>query len=69
MNVGVNETPEIQKALLNDRNIRWASWIKTRLEKLGTMFIAVGAAHLAGKDSVQDYVTQQKIGTVTRVQY
>jgi uncharacterized protein YbaP (TraB family) len=53
MNEGLDATPEIAKVLLLDRNIRWAQWIADRMKKPGTAFVAVGAGHLAGKDSVQ----------------
>ena len=49
MNDGVKDTPELAKTLLYDRNARWAQWIKTRLANPGTVFIAVGAGHLAGQ--------------------
>ena len=45
--------PEIKKVLLTDRNQRWAGWIAKRMEQPGTVFLAVGAGHLAGKESVQ----------------
>jgi hypothetical protein len=35
-----------------ERNARWADWIRARMQTPGTVFIAVGAGHLAGKDSV-----------------
>jgi uncharacterized protein YbaP (TraB family) len=35
------------------RNARWASWIANRLKTPGTVFVAVGAGHLSGPDSVQ----------------
>jgi len=38
--------------LLTERNRRWAAWIKARMAKPGTVFLAVGAGHLAGSDSV-----------------
>jgi uncharacterized protein YbaP (TraB family) len=53
MNRGMAETPELREVLLGDRNATWAKWIKTRLEKPGTVFMAVGAGHLTGHDSVQ----------------
>lgn len=53
MNESIDENPEIGKILLSDRNARWAQWIKTRLDKPGVVFVAVGAGHLAGPDSVQ----------------
>lgn len=54
MNEALEATPELADALLYQRNARWAQWIKARLEQPGTVFVAVGAGHLAGKNSVQD---------------
>jgi hypothetical protein len=34
----------------------------------GTVFVAVGAGHLAGEGSVQDFLTQRGL-TVTRINY
>ena len=53
LNESLTETPELGKILLADRNARWAAWIKARLAKPGTVFVAVGAGHLAGPQSVQ----------------
>ena len=53
MNESMRETPRLAKVLLADRNLRWAGWIKSRLAQPGTVFVAVGAGHLAGTDSVQ----------------
>jgi uncharacterized protein YbaP (TraB family) len=36
-----------------ERNARWAHWIADRLKTPGTVFVAVGAGHLSGPDSVQ----------------
>lgn len=47
------EAPDIYKALLTDRNVGFADQIQTLLAGSGTAFVAVGAAHLAGPDSVQ----------------
>ena len=47
------DEPAIYRALLADRNTNWAGQIQTLLNGSGTAFIAVGAAHLAGPDSVQ----------------
>lgn len=49
-----DESPALTKMLLTDRNRNWATWIENRLKAPGTVFVAVGAAHLAGKDSVQN---------------
>ena len=46
-------TPVLARVLLKERNVRWAEWIAARLAKPGKVFVAVGAAHLAGPDSVQ----------------
>lgn len=52
--------------LLIDRNANWAGWIEARLNQPGTVFIAVGAGHLAGAGSVQDQLQQRGL-TVTRI--
>lgn len=46
-------SPALYQAVLADRNTDWANQIQTLLEGSGTAFIAVGAAHLTGDDSVQ----------------
>ena len=65
MNEGMSD-PAVAEALLYKRNANWAEWIDTRLDTPGTVFIAVGAGHLAGAKSVQDYLAQKGIA-VTRV--
>ncbi|MDM7958011.1 TraB/GumN family protein [Blastomonas sp.] len=66
LNEGFQSYPGLYDALLTDRNQNWANWIKARMDKPGTVFIAVGAAHLVGKDSVQVLLEKQGI-TSTRV--
>jgi uncharacterized protein YbaP (TraB family) len=44
----------VGKRLLDNRNRAWAGWIEARLAEPGTVLVAVGAAHLAGTNSVQD---------------
>ena len=61
MNEMQASSPETYKVLMSDRNAKWAEWIDQRLDKPGTVFVAVGTAHLAGKDSVQDYLDQRRI--------
>ncbi|MBX9815601.1 MAG: polysaccharide biosynthesis protein GumN [Proteobacteria bacterium SG_bin5] len=68
INEGLREQPEIGAVLLTERNKRWASWIADRMKQPGVVFVAVGAGHLAGKDSVQNQLTPYKI-TATRVNY
>ena len=52
--------------LLIDRNANWAGWIETRMNQPGTVFIAVGAGHLAGEGSVQDQLQRRGL-SVTRI--
>jgi uncharacterized protein YbaP (TraB family) len=59
------ETPALYEALLVRRNTDWADQIQTMLVGSGTVFIAVGAAHLAGDDSVQEILGDRGV-TVTR---
>ncbi|MEI7036348.1 TraB/GumN family protein [Fulvimonas yonginensis] len=47
------EEPQLYQRLLVERNATWAKRIEAMLAQPGTVFIAVGAAHLAGPDSVQ----------------
>ena len=46
-------SPELREKLLAGRNRKWAKWVQGRLDQPGTVFVAVGAGHLAGEDSVQ----------------
>lgn len=41
-------------AIFTNRNANWARWIRERMTRPGTVFVAVGAGHLAGRGSVQD---------------
>jgi uncharacterized protein len=61
LNESMATMPELTKILLTDRNERWAAWIKDRMAKPGTVFVAVGGGHLAGKDSVQSFLKTLKI--------
>jgi hypothetical protein len=45
-------SPDIYRTMFSDRNARWADWIAARMQAPGTVFVAVGAGHLAGQDSV-----------------
>ncbi len=64
MNDGMNQLPEIKKVLLTDRNQRWADWISKRMDQPGTVFVAVGAGHLAGGESVQIMLEGKKLKAV-----
>lgn len=56
-------SPENYRMLFSDRNARWAGWIAERLQQPGTVFVAVGAGHLAGDDSVQQKLAQVGVRT------
>jgi uncharacterized protein YbaP (TraB family) len=45
-------SPELAQALIHQRNLNWSKWIEQRMQQPGALMIAVGAGHLAGKDSV-----------------
>ena len=68
LNESLRETPELGKVLLTERNARWAEWIEKRMAEPGTVFIAVGAGHLAGPDSVQAFLAKRNL-KAERVQY
>lgn len=53
MHEALSGSPEVYEILLTRRNKNWANTIDTLMKGSGTIFIAVGAAHLAGDDSVQ----------------
>ena len=55
------DAPELYELLLTRRNIAWAEKIDTLLDGKGTHFIAVGAGHLAGPDSVQAQLAKRGI--------
>ena len=55
------DAPELYKVLLVDRNTDWADQIQTQLQGSGTAFIAVGAAHLTGDDSVQSILKSRGV--------
>jgi uncharacterized protein len=49
--------------LLDNRNRAWAGWLENRLAEPGTVLVAVGAAHLAGENSVQAMLTERGLAT------
>lgn len=54
-------SPELRQALLLKRNHAWSDWIEERMAQPGTVFLAVGAGHLAGRDSLQDMLARKGI--------
>jgi len=45
-------SPDTYRMMFIERNAHWADWIAGRMQYPGTVFVAVGAGHLAGKDSL-----------------
>jgi uncharacterized protein YbaP (TraB family) len=52
---------ELYKVIFTNRNNHWAEWVDQRLDRPGTVFLAVGAGHLVGKDSVQQILAKRGI--------
>jgi uncharacterized protein YbaP (TraB family) len=44
--------PEMRDALVTRRNAAWTDWLAERLKKPGTVLVAVGGGHFAGRDSL-----------------
>jgi uncharacterized protein YbaP (TraB family) len=59
------ESEELYQSVIVRRNTAWADRIVTMLEGSGTTFIAVGAGHLVGEDSVQELLEDRGV-TVQR---
>jgi uncharacterized protein YbaP (TraB family) len=57
----------LRRALMTERNARWARWLKQRMKQPGTLFVAVGSGHLAGNDSVQRMLAAEGVRAI-RVQ-
>ena len=53
-NRDLSGSPELQQALIKQRNANWSKWIEQRMAQPGAIMIAVGAGHLAGPGSVID---------------
>jgi hypothetical protein len=45
-------SPMLKQMLLGDRNARWAEFLAQRMATPGKVFVAVGAGHLAGPNSL-----------------
>ncbi|MDQ3143825.1 MAG: TraB/GumN family protein [Pseudomonadota bacterium] len=55
------KAPAAYRILIADRNQRYATWIASRLDYPGTVFVAVGSGHLSGKHSVQNWLSSKGI--------
>lgn len=67
MNAGL-EDRILYETLLVNRNITWADWVEQRMEQPGTIFLAVGAGHLAGDSSLQAILAQKGL-VAERIEY
>ena len=68
MNEMETQSPAMHQLMLTGRNATWAKWIEERMKTPGTVFVAVGAGHLAGKNSVLDYLAKTGL-KAARVKY
>jgi hypothetical protein len=59
-------TPALRDLLIRQRDRAWADTLAIRMKKPGTVFVAVGAGHLVGPDSVQRMLAAKGI-VATRV--
>ena len=55
--------PVLVERLLVSRNKTWAKWVSERLDRPGTVFMAVGAGHLAGVGSLQEQLAADGIAS------
>ena len=63
LNEGLAQDRTLYDALFTNRNANWARWIQDRMSRPGTVFMAVGAGHLAGRGSVQDQLRALSIAS------
>ena len=67
MNAGL-EDRILYETLLVNRNISWAEWVDRRMAQPGTVFLAVGAGHLAGESSLQALLAKKGM-VAERIEY
>lgn len=63
MNADEGDDAVLMELLLIGRNRAWAEWIKRRMAEPGTVFVAVGAGHLAGPGSLQDQLVKHGLAS------
>lgn len=63
----MSASPPLRQILIERRNANWSRWIENRMTEPGQLLIAVGAGHLAGKQSVIEMLKRDGY-RVTRVQ-
>ena len=60
-NDNLDASPDLMSALITRRNANWSRWIEQRMAAPGTILVAVGAGHLAGRDSVQKMLEKRGV--------
>lgn len=66
LEAGSDFPPALYDVLIRRRNAAWTLWLEERLKTPGTLLFAVGAGHLAGRDSVQAMLAKRGL-TVKRI--
>ena len=64
LNEALEADPVLAERLLYARNANWAVWIDDRLDAPGTIFMAVGAGHMAGNEKLQDKLAARGVEMV-----
>ena len=54
-------SPDAYRVMFAERNARWTDWIAARMREPGVVFVAVGAGHLAGPESLLVRLAQRGI--------
>ncbi|AQA00599.1 polysaccharide biosynthesis protein GumN [Sphingopyxis sp. QXT-31] len=67
VNEDIDTVPAARAALLTKRNHAWSRWAKARMDRPGTVLVAVGTGHLIGSDGLPNLLEAEGL-KVTRVQ-
>lgn len=59
-----DQSEQLYRTLIVERNRRWARQIQGLLESSGTSFVAVGALHLSGHDAVQEILKSSGVEVI-----
>jgi len=62
----LRDSPELYRVLIDQRNEAWAGAIEQRMKGAGVSFVAVGAGHLVGPDSVQAKLARRGLAAERR---
>jgi uncharacterized protein YbaP (TraB family) len=59
INEDIDAVPTARRAIITDRNRAWTRWAERRMDRPGTVLVAVGAGHLVGADGVPALLAAQ----------